>query len=66
MGIIQKKSMKYTQEQIEAALAYIDYKETDKDLQLLHDIMMEPRTETLVAAEVIATAYRELLEKAND
>ena len=65
MGIIQKKSMKYTQEQIDAALAYIDYKETNKDLQLLHDIMREPKSYTLVAAEVIATAYRELLEKAN-
>jgi hypothetical protein len=57
--------MKYTQEQIDAALAYIDYKETNKDLQLLHDIMREPKSYTLVASEVIAAAYRELLKKAN-
>jgi len=56
--------MKYTQEQIDAALAYIDYKETNKDLQLLHDIMREPEPYTVLASEVIAAAYRELLKKA--
>jgi len=54
--------MNYTQEQIDAALAYIDYKETNEDLQLLHNITREPKSYTLVAAEIIAAAYRELLE----
>ena len=65
MGIIQKKSMKYTQERIEAALRYVDWLESQADKEKLLLSSNELQSFTMAVASTLASAYRELLEKAN-
>ena len=61
--------MKPTQEQIEAALAYAEYKETNDTLLVLNECIPEkPRQGFHMATRcniILAAAYRELLEKNN-
>jgi hypothetical protein len=59
--------MKYTQEQIEAALAYAEYKETNDTLLVLTECIPEkPRQGFHMATRcniILAAAYRELTKE---
>jgi hypothetical protein len=59
--------MKYTQEQIEAALAYAEYKETNDTLLVLYECIPEkPRQGFHMATRcniILAGSYRELQEE---
>jgi hypothetical protein len=57
--------MKPTQEQIEAALRYMEWSENRDDTMILDALRYKCEDWEQVAFRIIATAYRELLEENN-